>query len=259
MQNTISPKYLMKLTSDVEQAIWAQYSSHKNVRFYIDKWHLEEGDWNNYGENFRIIKAPHGEIDLASTLHGIDGETLMKIAIDLGVETPDFIPCIPTFRNEIKSTYTTASGTFEKAFKEIESHPDIAIGLANSALESIIKEILKDGRISTAIKPSETLYAQASELLKVFQLFPNSSLPVKIKTIGSSMLAINQSIEKLRSEKTNVHGKTETDYVITDPLYAYFVLNSVTTVGMFLNSYYKQKFPPITARLPSIETDDLPF
>jgi len=56
------------------------------------------------------------------------------------LETPDFIPCIPTFRNEIKSDYKTASATFEKAFRQIEEHPDIAIGLANSSLESIIKK-----------------------------------------------------------------------------------------------------------------------
>ncbi len=69
----------------------------------------------------------------------MDGETLIKIAIDLGVDTPDLIPSIPFFRNEIKAEYPTASQAFEKAYKEIEENPDIAIGLVNSALESIIK------------------------------------------------------------------------------------------------------------------------
>ncbi len=37
------------------------------------------------------------------------------------METPDFIPpAIPTFKNTIKSDYTNANDTFQKAFKEIE-------------------------------------------------------------------------------------------------------------------------------------------
>ena len=206
---------------------------------------------------FAFQTKENGEIDLLATLHNIDGATLLKIAIDLGVETPDFIPSIPTFRNAIKSDYKIASATFEKAFKQIEEHPDIAIGLVNSALESIIKEILKDERINSKIKGTETLYSLTSEILKAFQLFPNSEMPTEIKTIGSSLLSINQSIEKLRSEKTNVHGKTADDYVIKDSLYTYFVVNSVTTIGLFLNSYYRNKFPkPIIVNKTE---DGLPF
>ena len=32
---------------------------------------------------------------------------LLKVAIDMGVETPEYIPSIPTFRNEIKENYKT--------------------------------------------------------------------------------------------------------------------------------------------------------
>jgi hypothetical protein len=257
MNDLISPKYQMKLAKDVHEAIWAEYKSYKEVRLYINKWHIVEQDWNNYWENFTIQTKENGEIDLLATLHNIDGATLLKIAIDLGVETPDFIPSIPTFRNAIKSDYKIASATFEKAFKQIEEHPDIAIGLVNSALESIIKEILKDERINSKIKGTETLYSLTSEILKAFQLFPNSEMPTEIKTIGSSLLSINQSIEKLRSEKTNVHGKTADDYVIKDSLYTYFVVNSVTTIGLFLNSYYRNKFPkPIIVNKTE---DGLPF
>ena len=63
------------------------------------------------------------------------------MAIDLGVETPDFIPSIPVFKNELKSDFETASQTFEKAYKNVEEDPSLAIGLANSALESIIKPV----------------------------------------------------------------------------------------------------------------------
>ena len=175
--------------------------------------------------------------------------------MDLGIETPDFIPSIPTFRNEIKSSYPTASASFEKAFKDIESHPEIAIGLANSALESIIKHILKE------FKPKEysekdTLYKQTETLLKAFNQFPKSDLPDEVKAIGSGLMKVNQAIEKLRSEKTTLHGKAPEEYIIDDPLYAYFVLNSVATVGVFLKSFYQKKFKDLQKQSSDVDFDD---
>jgi hypothetical protein len=86
----------------------------------------------------------------------------------------------------------------------------------------------------------------------------NNEHPIEIKTIGSSLLAINQSIEKLRSEKTNFHGKTNDDYLINDTIYTYFVVNAVTTVGLFLNSYYSTKYPK-SKQTTIDELGDLPF
>ncbi len=256
MNDLISPRYQMRLIKDIEKKLWSEFEKSGEISFYIEKWHVYDG----YDQNFSIERygqAYNAEIDLSATLNNIDGTTLLKIAIDLGVSTPDFIPSIPTFRNEIKSEYKTASATFEKAFKEIETHPDLAVGLANSALEGIIKEILKDERVNSKIKENDTLYALTSEILKAFQLYPDSTMPVEIKTIGSSLLGVCQGIEKLRSEKTNLHGKTGDDYVISDPLYTYFIVNSVTTVGLFLNSYFKNKFSK--AKIAKVDDDDLPF
>lgn len=256
MNDLISPKYLMRLVTEVDKACWIEYSTYKNVKLYIDKWY--ENDQRNW-ENFSFIAKENGELDLFRTLHGMPGDLILKIAIDLGVETPDFIPSIPTFRNEIKSDYKTAYSTFEKAFKQIEGHPDIAISLANSALESIVKETLKDPRITTKPKDGETLFGLTQHILKEFQLFPNSDMPLEIKTIGSSLLSACQSIEKLRSEKTHVHGKTSDDYVIHDSLYTYFIVNSVATVGLFLISYFKIKFPKQAQKFLPVSEDDLPF
>jgi hypothetical protein len=267
MNDLISPKYQMKLVKTVENALWAEYPifPHYNVEKYIKKWQIWDDTYSDTGfhygwqPQFGIIKQKGSEnIDLEETLHNIDGETLLKIAIDLGADTPDFIPSIPTFKNILKSDYKMAYDTFVKAYKQIETDPSLAIGLANSALESIIKEILKDERINTKIKNTETLYDLASKILKIFQLFPNSDMPQEMKTIGSSLLNMNQGIEKLRSEKTNVHGKTADDYVIQDSLYTYFIVNSVTTVGLFLNSYYRSKFPKKEEETLIID-DGLPF
>lgn len=254
MNELISPKYQMKLIEEIEKSIWKEYLSYKNAKNYIAKWH--EYDEQNYWENFPLITKESDTFDLNATLHGIPGDVILKIAIDLGVDTPDFIPSIPTFKNTLKSSYHRAYDTFTKAYKQIENDPSLAIGLANSALESIIKEILKDERISSKTKGTETLYKLTTIILKEFN-FLDPELPIEIKTIGSSMIAMNQAIEKLRSEKTSVHGKTSEDYLIKDTLYAYFIINTVSTIGLFLQTYYKTKFPK--KQLTNNEPEDLPF
>lgn len=245
----------MKLVLSVHEAIWEEYKTNTDVTLYISKWHDTDYDWNNHRENFYIAYKENKDIDLMQTLHNMNGSDLLKVAIDMGVDTPDFIPSIPTFKNELKAHYKTAYDTFTRAFKQIETDPSTAVGLANSALESIIKEILKDDRLSSKINGGETLYRLTSIILKEFNI-TNDDHPEEIKTIGRSLLAISQAIEKLRSEKTNFHGKTNDDYLIKDTIYTYFVVNTVATIGLFLNSYYKTRYPkPIPVNI----YDDLPF
>ena len=229
----------MELIKKVVNALWYEYNSYVDVSFYIQKWQC----FDEVGyENFIIYnKNDKDEIDLEKTLYNMNVDILLKIAIDMGIETPDFIPSIPTFKNVIKEEYSNAAETFNKAFKQIESDPDIAIGLANSALESIIKEILQDDRIKTKFNNSDTLYTLTQDILKEFKLFPDSEIPEEINQIGSGLLKVCQGIEKIRSQKTNLHGKMDDDYVVDDSLYAYFIINSVATIGLFLQSYYKKK------------------
>lgn len=261
MDQIISPKYQMKLVQEVHDKIWEECKSYKDVQFYIKKWHREDYyDINNYWQNFEVILDSKNNIDLKSTLHNIQGEDLIKIAIDMGVETPDFIPSIPTFKNEIKKDYENIHETFLKALKNIEQEPDLAIGLANSAFEGLIKEILNDERISIKLTGGETLYKLTQIILKEFKI-SNQTFPTEAKTISSSLLAISQAIEKLRSEKTNFHGKTKEDLIIDESIYVYLIINSITTIGIFLNSFYKKKFPKIESQdNDSIELEnDLPF
>lgn len=255
----ISPKYLIQLIEQVRLAIWDEYKSPKIVRSYIGKWANEDNSpYNNYYPDFHIVEKDN-EIDLLATLNDIPEDTLIKMAIELGIETPDFIPAIPTFRNKVKDYYPNARAAFEKAFIEIEEHPDLAVGMANSALESIIKRILEDETLKKNIKlkGNETTYKLTEYILKEFQLFPNNDMPIELKTIGGSLMSINQQIEKLRSEKTTFHGTAHDDIVIEDSMYAYFIINSVATVGLFLDSFYQKKYEPY---LKNIEDDkNLPF
>lgn len=256
----ISPRYQMSLVKDIEKTIWEIYHSYDDVLAYVEKWH-EVYDCFGDNENFYIKyrDKERKKIDLKNTLHAIDGDTLIKIAVDLGLATPDFIPSIPTFKNEIKSSYETAAQTFEKAYSNVEENPSIAIGLANSALESVIKEILKDQRIKIQWDQRETLSKLIGKICKAFRLDIDKNCPPEIKCIASSLIAAGKAIEDLRSDKTELHGKTDDDYIITDSLYAYFVINSITTVGLFLLSFYKKKFPIILPTPFATVDTDLPF
>lgn len=251
----ISPKYRTRLIKEIASAIWKEFPTYQEAYIYIDGWHYVTSSWDGNMENFEILykDLSRSHIDLLPTLSNMDNETLIKVAIDIGVDTPDFIPSIPTFRNEIKAEYPTASAILEKAYKAIESEPETAIGLANSALESIIKEILKDRRISTSWKETDTLHSLIKPLLKEFKLLPSADMPEEIKTIGSSLTAIAQNVEKLRSSKTYFHGKTDDDYVVSDPMYTYFVFNAVCTIALFLKSFYIKNYPDQDCM------DDLPF
>lgn len=261
MNNKISPKYQMSIIQNINDQLFELYKSYEDVENYIEKWH-EVYDSFGDNENFSIIFKDNErkKIDVKRTLHNIDGETLLKIAIDLGVETPDYIPCVPTFKNELKSSYEIASQTFDKAFKNVEEDPSLAIGLANSALESIIKEILKDKRINIQWNQKDTLSSLIKSICKAFQLNAEKSFPTEIRTIASSLINCSGAIEDLRSNKTILHGKMDGNYIVKDSIYAYFVVNAVTTIGLFFLNYYKTNYSSQAKDVsPAWDDDNLPF
>ncbi len=251
----ISPSYLMKLIDELETKIWANYSSYNKVKYYIKKWHISEIDY----ENFRIVDKSPDNIDLLATLNNIDAETLLKMAADLGVPTPGYIPSIPTFKNYLKDNYENAYTSFENALKQVDVDAGLAIGLANSTLESILKKIVSDDRILIKTKKSDTLYQLTVQVLKGFRLLHNDNFPEEIKSISNSLTSIAQNIENLRSGKTHFHGKLDEDYLVKDSIYAVFIINCIATVGLFLNDYYDMMFPKNKETIDNSEDDDLPF
>lgn len=256
----ISPKYQMKIVQAINDRLYELFKSYDDVEAYVEKWREVYDDFGNANYYIQYKDSERQKIDLKKTLHQIDGETLLKIAIDLGIETPDFIPSIPIFKNELKSSYETAAQTFDKAYCNVEKDPGLAVGLANSALESIIKEILKDKKLQIQYNSKDTLSKLIKNICKAFRLDNDISLPQEIQTIASSLIACSSAIEDLRSTKTEMHGKTQDDFIVDEPLYAYFIINAVSTVGLFLLNYYKEKYVQQINKVPStLELDDLPF
>lgn len=249
----------MGIVLNINEALFGLYKGYDDVLCYVEKWHEAYDDFGN--ENFHIYfkDDEHKKIDTRKTLHNIDGETLLKIAIDLGVETPDFIPAIPQFKNALKSSFETASLTFEKAYKNVESDPGLAIGLANSALESIIKEIIRDERVKIQYEEKDTLGKLSQKICKAFKQSVDPTEPVEIKTIASSLISVCNAIETLRSSKTIFHGKTDNSNVASYPMYAYMVVNSMATVGLFSLHYNLTEYPKVTQQQPIWGLNDLPF
>ena len=126
-------------------------------------------------------------------------------------------------------------------------------------LKILFPEIIKNNAIKTKYNPNKTLYSLGNDVLKEFQLFPTSNMPKEIKTIGSSLLNISKNIEELRSDKTKFHGKIEDDYVINDSLYAYFIVNCVTTIGLFLDSFFNKIILKNSNINDGFEEDDVLF
>lgn len=262
----ISPLYTMQLVNKIEKALWNVFPDKKytNVESYIKRWHIgPEFDYRGNlicDENFRIYyQGDSKNIDLIRTLSNIqDEEILMKMAVDLGIETPDTIPAVVEIKAILARDYTDVSTTFQKAHKKIYNEPSIAIVLANSALEAIVKKICKD----ESLKPcnnKDTLYDLISHILKEYNYFPKATLNKNIKNIGSSLLNACQAIEAIRSENTEGHGKLADDYIINDPLYSAFILNAITTVGLFLLNYYEKKYKTKIREDNTITDDEIPF
>ncbi len=255
LDEMISPVYKMELAKKVNNAIWQLYSSYAEVIALIQMYHHTD-DYGNY-PNFNIYyREQNTKIDLLATLRSMAGSLLVKVAVDVGVDTPDYIPVLPQFKLELKADYKNAYDAFSKASKQVYTDPDLAIGIANSALESIIKEILKDQRLAVQLDTTHTLYQLTRDIISTLKL-NDENHPIEVKTICRSLLPVNQAIEQLRSTKTNMHGKSSAEKVIEDPVVATFILNSVSTVGLFLIHYYKRSYPK--AEPEKVFDDDLPF
>ena len=97
----------MKIVQNINDKLYELFKSYDDVEAYIEKWREVYDDFGNANFYIQYKDEERKKIDSKKTLHQVDGETLLKMAIDLGIETPDFIPSVPTFKNELKSSYET--------------------------------------------------------------------------------------------------------------------------------------------------------
>ena len=236
----ISPSSMLDIIERIEKALWEKFETRKyqNVKRYISRWHIV---YDDFGHSNFVISAQkdNDNIDLPATLDSMDDELLFKIAVDLNIEIPGMIYSVAEIKGVLSRKYEDVGRTFEKAHEKIYSEPSMAIIMANSALERIIKKICSDHSID-GCNSKDTLYKLALHILKQFNFFPDKNLNTNIRNIGSGLLSASQAIENIRRNNTEAHG-TE-DEIISDPLYAMLVVNTVATVGLFLLNYYEKHY-----------------
>jgi hypothetical protein len=251
MQLEISPKYKFHLIDQIEHTLLSDFGTPKKMELYLKEWQKPYYDdfGNQIGNNFEIqyteVPAdPFGSnsdtifvIDIFSTLSCVPEDLLIKIAIDLGVDTPGFIPSIPQFKNVLKGQNKTALGDFENACKSVYKDPDLSVLLASSTLDSIVKTVLEKYKITVT---KNSLFERVKKLLEQYKIVQNEKVPKDICKIATQLCAITESINNLRNEKTSAgHGKTDNDYVIDNPLWAILAINSCATIGLFFWQFYQ--------------------
>lgn len=237
----ISPLYMQRLKNEVREALLKMFgsSSSRDLSQYIERWY--ESDDFRY-ENFHIYEIDSGGIDLDSTLADMDNRTLMKIAADIGVQTPGLIPCIPLFTNILSENNGRALNNFERAVKSAYDDPDQSVALASSTLEGLFKTILSQSENGeTKGTNNKSLEKLTKSVVQVLVDEDSTDCPKEIVTIASQLRGLGSSIDALRSDKSTAHGKTDEDYVIDDPLWAELIVNTTATLGIFLWRLHMRK------------------
>lgn len=273
----ISPKYMMKLISEVEQTLWNEFESskYKNVEYYIRRWHEDDGlppYYNIHEENFSIYWQDNdtNKIDLLKTLHNMPNEIAIRIATDLGIPTPGFLPIVPEkFKNTLANVNQNAYHNFERAIQNVYENPDESVTLAASALDGIIKTILEHEKLQELKSETsgKSLGKQAQLITKRLSEMSSIECPQEIITLCGQLRSIGQTIDDLRSDKATAHGKLGEEYVIDEPLWGALAVNSCATVGIFLWELFNNKYQLVeTEKVGAEDTagdeiniDDIPF
>lgn len=255
----ISPLYMQRLKGRVEDALWKLFdkSKYKQVEEYMRRWHKSDDFW----ENFRIYTKDN-HIDLDSTLAEMPNDILVKIAADIGVETPGLLPCIPVMKNILNQSNTNAYTNFKRAVRNVYDQPDESVALAASTLEGVFKTIIQNLEPDNSMG-NASLTKLTSKVVKKLVNTCDPSTPQEIKTLASQLRALGKAIDDLRSDKSMAHGKGPDDYVVDDALWAETVVNCTATLGIFLwrlferhqSQWDEQNLTPQVSAL----NDDIPF
>lgn len=233
----ISPKYMMGLVQRVEGTLREAYPSLEDIQYYLEKWY--EGDMNYENFTFHMMG---NELDLPRTLHDMPNDLLIRIAIDLGLDTPGMLPSIPVFVNTLKNQNSNAQANFERAVRNVREHPDDAVALASSTLEGLLKTIGGDKNLGIAEVASKQIGRKlVVSVMGALGLVSGGERPREINQIAKSLQGTCDAVIELRSNNSSAHGHQPDEYVIDDPLWAELVVNATATVGLFLWEYYERR------------------
>ena len=226
---------MTKIIELIGTKIWQEFETYEKVLIYFNGWSIND-------ENFTIYFNKNEKIDVKATLNNMNDDLLFKIAFDMEIQIPGIIYAVPeVIKICLENNFQTASIALEDACKKAYEDPDFACVKANFALETIIKEILKNKKAE--YKEKDSLYNLARTILKEFKFSEIEARKVEqIRNLGRGLITACQAIADIRSQYTTVHGKISGDYLIDDPLYSHLLINSAATVGLFLLNFYERKY-----------------
>lgn len=254
---SLSPLYMQRLKNRVEKKLWDTFeeSKYRQVGEYVARWHEDDG---NFWENFTIFERDD-HIDLSRTLAAVPNEILVRMAADLGVDTPGLLPCIPVMKNVLRESNQSALSNFERAVKEVYEHPDQSVALAASTLEGLFKAILEESQQGAPSK-NDSLSKLTGKVVKQLVKTCDPSAPEEIRTLSSQIRGLGNTIDDLRSDKSTAHGKAPGEYIVDDELWAETVVNVTATLGILLwRLHERQKRARQAPRTPPVYDENIPF
>ena len=257
--NEVSPAFVTDIKMKLGQRIWEKYQSYRNVKLFLVS-SVVEGGWNE-PDSFQVFyqDEEQNRVDVEKTVLYMSPYETIKIAIDLGIETPGFLPSISKFKNVLKDENQSAFQNFDRATKNVYENPDQAVSLAASTLEGIIKTILADESFAEIKTKNPSLTKLVNQLVKEFGFNDSTKCPPELITIATQLRGLGGSIDDMRSDKSTAHGKSHTEYVVDDPLWAALIVNSSASLGLFLWEYYEKKYRPARSKEDAEVDNDEPI
>lgn len=172
-----------------------------------------------------------------TALESASSQVLSDIAVDLGI----YVDVLHLDARD----YLADKGLrhciddFERASKNIETDPDIAIVSACSTLESICKSIIDAlGENYPSDQSISGLYKKVAELMK---LSPGTHADADIKRILGGLSNAGSGLGSLRTKFSAAHGKGALRLRL-EPRHARLAVNTCSTVGIFLIETYNARF-----------------
>lgn len=181
-------------------------------------------------------------------LSSIGDETILQIAHDLKLPVPNTVNNGSIKLAELLdgTAFIHAKNDFDEAIQALESHPNIAIGLASTTLESIYKSILDS--FNTSYPDDESLQPLQKAVFEKMELSLDGQADPEIKRILGGLINVGAGIGTLRTRYSSFHGKGEKQYRL-EKRHALLAINSMSTIGLFLIQTYQEKYR--NNRMPS--------
>jgi hypothetical protein len=167
-------------------------------------------------------------------------QIVLEVAKDLGlINSNDVIDSTYVLENYFSDHgLEQCMRDFNRCLENISNDYDSAIGNASSTLESIFKAILDD--MGEKYPKDESLSPLATDVFNKLNLSPSEHTNPEIKRILGGLLNAGLGIGTLRTKFSSFHGKGSNQKRL-ETRHARLVINSLTTIGLFVLETYLQK------------------